>query len=224
MALEILAAAVQSNVAAAQSDAAAAAAAAAAPRSAQTASKPALAELEEHTKDYQKALVSDTKRDWQLLCGKLEQSGYLFIRGLLPPKDVVAAHKKMLDHFNRGVRSELVIAADTGAIVDGSAEARSSHDRIGWQTVGQSAELKLVYESEKLQQLLHRLSSFTDAFETLPECTWLRAKMLGGDTQEHSDYLFFRNNMPSVFGDPFRPARATGSSQLCAQVMVSPAA
>ncbi len=169
---------------------------------------------------------------WRPLCNELEAEGYLFIRAVLPKEIVRAAHDKMQKQLERqrqlinqtkkhSAPSDLVIDAATGELI-GEKLNEAEVDTAGWKEVGQSLELKRVYESDELATLFRGLSPFTGHYQGLSGCTWLRAKAPGQKTREHSDYMYFRNNMADVFMDPFRPARTTDVEELCPQVTVSP--
>ena len=236
-----------------------------------------------------------TANDYTALRARLEDQGFLFVRGVIPPATVRAARMKMLVHLrdkgamrdnteweqgfieyqskwdekqkiikgtaaqkkkqknaaaaaattaatpkasmgmmsaaassssapsNKKMIPGWVVDAESGGLVGG----RESDDAIkGWHAIGNSRELKDVYNGASIRAFYQRLfendEDYTSRphlasqgalpYTTLPSCTWLRAKGPGEVTAEHADYYYFAKNT-SIFGDYFTPTAEDAKQQ-----------
>jgi len=128
---------------------------------------------------------------WEAIRDELEREGYLLLRNFLPHDHVRAA-----------------ASAETPC-------------KAAWRISGAlDQQLKRLHDNEALALLFRGLSTYTREFCSLPEGAW-RTYAVGEATAAHSDYLYFRNHHPAVFGDPFRPAGTSSLDEMCPRITVS---
>ena len=167
--------------------------------------------------------------DFSGLFRRLDSAGVILIRGVIPTPTVIAARTRVLSHLrSKGAvapssdPTAALISRDGGQRVKGwTIDADSggvNGDReddsavAGWKAVGTGPEVRDVYHGPALHSLFHRLFSAGHAlqggavperpFTAFPDCTWLRIRGHGDDTQEHTDYYYFKQER-SIFSDHF---------------------
>jgi hypothetical protein len=137
---------------------------------------------------------------------RMLEDGFLFLRGVLPAADVSAARQVFFEGLLRSACLQNATAEQptAKAVRRGSElQARAWDARSGTlsingsrsadaKTVGNSSEMERLYQQHMHELCAKLCSSSSEArFALLPECTWMRALMAGGQTEAHSDVGFF---------------------------------
>jgi hypothetical protein len=155
------------------------------------------------------------QQDWDGLGRRLQEQGFLLLRGVLEEDDVQQARTKMLEHLHSlkvlevsaacslerarlakttrsgTARNSWTIDAETGQAPQGSTSAQID----AWQAVGLSPQLTNIYRAPALFHLYAKLFG-RGQFKALSHCTWLRAKGRHDATAEHADFYHFALDTP----------------------------
>ena len=162
---------------------------------------------------------------------RLISDGFLFIRGVISSSTVQAA-RTMLTHLanKQAIRANTdlqdgyiayqkvsskklidgwTVDAETGGIIGG----REPDTQIpGWKKVGNSKQLKDVYNGVQLRSFFQQLFGAAN-YRTFPDCTWLRVKGAGEATTEHVDYYYFYKHT-QMFSSAVRDLASSSSSSV----------
>jgi len=170
-------------------------------------------------------------KDSEGLRKRLEEDGFLFVKGVIPYERAQKCRMKLLEHlaskdaFEDGTPIEDAIIKNPkegGWTVDAESGGfvfnREPDSAIrGWREIGWSDEVRSVYAGDDLRNFYRLLfgperTNTTDGFKMLSEVTWLRAKGKGEVTAEHTDYYYFKENT-SVYKDNRHPYVAGYSAE-----------
>jgi len=168
-----------------------------------------------------------SRKTYSELGEKLEEQGYLYLRGLLSDskEDLQALCARVQQAKNPGHSVLLDVTSHAPVAAAASARSSSSYDASTWKTIMDSgAMLRIgVNHNVALQRLFGRLNAHTQSKHAvaLPG-TWLRVRAAGAEeTPAQTDYLHFRSRFPAIFGLPFRPRWSLDEKKLCQEVSVS---
>jgi hypothetical protein len=157
------------------------------------------------------------------LRARLDDQGYIFIRGGIAPERARRAREALLNHLKpKGAFAEgtdiddaiiahprepgWTIDAETGGIV---AEKEPDEMIDGWRDLAWSPALRDVYAGDDLRKIYEFVwgparTEGADGYNMLSDVTWIRAKGRGEATAEHADYYYFKG-FTSVFRDNRHP-------------------
>jgi len=181
-------------------------------------------QMHDSTHLYEECLVS---KRWKPLCDQLEDEGFLFIRGLIGNSDLQTMWNSIQRPLHAHTASNLTIDLTTGHVIAERSilPAAYTHPVERWKEIGQSAALwHLARPQSALAKLCSRLTAHTEHNNsvTLPGCTWLHAHATGAAASlPCTDYLFFRNHFPAIYGSPFRPRWSLKPQDLCPRTQVN---
>lgn len=130
---------------------------------------------------------SELARDPRALRDRLEDQGFLFLRGVIPEEVVLAARKEVLDRL-----------ASVGEVADpveagrwsGTSRRRDLQPDLGqfWQSVSEGPGVRRVSHGPELLGLVERLYGEPAVAQ---DFLYLRAGVPGRSTDLHYDYPFF---------------------------------
>jgi Phytanoyl-CoA dioxygenase (PhyH)/PHD-finger len=157
--------------------------------------------------------------NFKALRQKLDEDGFIWVRGMLPREDVLAARAMMLDcldekeAFAPGTKKEDAVISkdDRGRYIKGwTVDAESGgvvgdrdSDVVTWRDLGNSKTLTDVYNGKAHADFFGKL--FGEQHQTQPGCTWLRMRGRGDLTAEHADYYYFKGNTDLFRGNRENP-------------------
>jgi hypothetical protein len=130
---------------------------------------------------------AELMNDPRALRSRLENDGYLFFKGVLPPTAVLAARREVLERLVQV--GEIAEPAEAGIATGSSRRAELAPDLGGfWKSVSEGASLRTVSHGETMTRIMSLV--FGEAARP-QDYMFLRAAVPGRATGLHFDYPFF---------------------------------
>jgi len=157
------------------------------------------------------------KKDFEALRLKLEEEGYLFIRGVVPRDTIISARKAMLKQAAKEgsivdddeVSMDQAMMTKKGSVwadgycVDGitgsETNERPNIEVDAWEEIGPSATCQNVYNGKAIQSFWKSLFG-QSSIRPLVKQTFLRLMGSSG-TVQHADYYYFKRDTHIFSGE-----------------------
>jgi len=166
-----------------------------------------------------------SKKTYSSLGKQLEEQGYLHLRGVLSnSKEDLQALCALVQQAKIPGQS-IVLDVESHTPVAASARSSSLYDAGAWKAATDSAAMHRIsiHYNVALQRLFGRVNAHTQSKHAIAlPAMWLRVRAAGAEeTPAQTDYLYFRNRFPAIFGLPFRPRWSLSQAQMCSDMPVS---
>lgn len=164
-----------------------------------------------------------SKKDFKALRLKLEEEGYLFIRGVIPKETIITARTAMLAQAandgailveddatqQRGLMSKKGSIWSDGYCIDGitgsETNERANIDIEAWEQIGPSKTCTDVYNGPAIQSFWRSLFG-EKSIKPLVKQTFLRLMGSSG-TVQHADYYYFKRDTHIFSGEDGKNAQ-----------------
>jgi len=170
------------------------------------------------------------KKDFVALRLKLEEEGYLFIRGVIPKNTIISARKAMLhqaakdgsivdddeETLNKALMTKKGSIWADGYCLDGitgsETNERANIDIEAWEDIGPSDICQNVYNGPAVQSFWSSLFG-EKTIRPLVKQTFLRLMGSSG-TVQHADYYYFKRDTHIFTGEDGRNAQCAAKQYL----------